>query len=256
MLPGDRVIIATDGLDTISAGAIIQYSAWSKTAKECVQAFLTAVEEAGKPRQDNTTVVVVDVIERGTVRDEEEPTEKPDIGDTLPLYMPELQEVRAAAARSAGEKTAPEEPITEVRAPEEPITEVRAPEEPVAEEPPEEIPVLEELVEEPPAEEHELEVPSLDDITFEEPAEEPPAEPVSYEPAYEAPYFEEPKPKKGKGLIIGLALVALLAIGAGAYYKLVLREGKQFPFPVVSSRGSAQARHAQRGEAFKAAGAR
>jgi formylglycine-generating enzyme required for sulfatase activity/serine/threonine protein phosphatase PrpC len=62
--PGDRVIIASDGLDTLGAGAIIQYSSWSATAKECVYALLKAVEDANKINQDNTTLIVVDIKER------------------------------------------------------------------------------------------------------------------------------------------------------------------------------------------------
>ncbi len=61
---GDRVIVASDGLDTLGAGAIIQYSSWSTTAKECVYALLKAVEDANKINQDNTTLIVIDVKER------------------------------------------------------------------------------------------------------------------------------------------------------------------------------------------------
>lgn len=62
--PGDRVIVASDGLDTLGAGAIIQYSSWSATAKECVYSRLKAVEDANKINQDNTTLIVVDIKER------------------------------------------------------------------------------------------------------------------------------------------------------------------------------------------------
>jgi formylglycine-generating enzyme required for sulfatase activity/serine/threonine protein phosphatase PrpC len=61
---GDRIIVASDGLDTLGAGAIIQYSSWSSTAKECVYALLKAVEDASKINQDNTTLIVVDIKER------------------------------------------------------------------------------------------------------------------------------------------------------------------------------------------------
>jgi len=64
LLPGDRVIIASDGLDTLTEDQILKTSAWSHTPKECVSALLGAVDEAKKPRQDNTTIVVVDVLER------------------------------------------------------------------------------------------------------------------------------------------------------------------------------------------------
>ncbi|MCK4709394.1 MAG: SUMF1/EgtB/PvdO family nonheme iron enzyme, partial [Gammaproteobacteria bacterium] len=52
------------GLDTLGAGAIIQYSSWSATARECVYALLKAVEEANKINQDNTTIIVVDIKEK------------------------------------------------------------------------------------------------------------------------------------------------------------------------------------------------
>mgnify|MGYP003947196093 CR=1 FL=1 len=58
---GDRIILCSDGLDTLSAGKIIQYSEWSESTKECADALMTAVEEANMPRQDNTTAVVVNV---------------------------------------------------------------------------------------------------------------------------------------------------------------------------------------------------
>lgn len=62
--PGDRIIIASDGLDTIGAGAITQYSAWSNTPKECVYALLKAVEDVKRKNQDNTTIIVVDINEK------------------------------------------------------------------------------------------------------------------------------------------------------------------------------------------------
>lgn len=62
--PGDRIIVASDGLDTLGAGAIIQYSSWSTTAKECVYALLKAVEDANKINQDNTTLIVLDIKEK------------------------------------------------------------------------------------------------------------------------------------------------------------------------------------------------
>lgn len=61
---GDRVILCSDGMDTLSAGKIIQFCDWSETPKECTEALLGAVEDAAMPKQDNTTVVVVDVREK------------------------------------------------------------------------------------------------------------------------------------------------------------------------------------------------
>ncbi|MCH9671662.1 MAG: SUMF1/EgtB/PvdO family nonheme iron enzyme, partial [Gammaproteobacteria bacterium] len=107
LLAGDRVIIASDGLDTLGAGTIIQMSAWSPTPKECVDALLKAVEDAAKPRQDNTTVVVVDVADRDAEVAAAPPpappaaaAAEPDPDETQPLDQAEI-----AAAISAS-KTA------------------------------------------------------------------------------------------------------------------------------------------------------
>ena len=91
LIPGDRVIIASDGLDTLGAGAIIQYSSWSDTAKECVYALLKAVEDANKINQDNTTIIVIDVKERGAkvapVEAEAEPKSEASVDEAF-TYKP------------------------------------------------------------------------------------------------------------------------------------------------------------------------
>ena len=70
---GDRILICSDGMDTLSAGKIIQFSDWSGSPKECAEALLNAVEETGMPKQDNVTVVVVDVKEKEAAGQEAEP---------------------------------------------------------------------------------------------------------------------------------------------------------------------------------------
>jgi formylglycine-generating enzyme required for sulfatase activity/serine/threonine protein phosphatase PrpC len=62
--PGDRLLICSDGMDTLSAGKIIQYSEWSESTKECADALMQAVEDVGMPKQDNTTAVVINVAEK------------------------------------------------------------------------------------------------------------------------------------------------------------------------------------------------
>lgn len=62
---GDRLVICTDGLDTLSEGKIVQYTDWADNSKECSESLLSAVEEAGYPKQDNTTVVVAMVEDDG-----------------------------------------------------------------------------------------------------------------------------------------------------------------------------------------------
>ncbi len=97
--PGDRILIASDGLDTLGNGAIIQYSSWSATAKECVYALLKAVEDANKINQDNTTLIVVDVKER---------TKQEEIEISAP--EPELPVTRVADVPVAEEPKEPKEP--------------------------------------------------------------------------------------------------------------------------------------------------
>ena len=117
LLPEDRLIIASDGLDTISEGTIIQFSAWSKTPKECVEALIKAVEDAEKPRQDNTTVIVVDVLQRDAAPAPAPApaAEKPSMGDTQPIDLDALEEAKQAeaAAEAEAEIELPGAPETE-----------------------------------------------------------------------------------------------------------------------------------------------
>ena len=76
--PGDRLIMASDGLDTLSHGKIISYCKESETAKDCSEALLQGVEDAGMPRQDNATAVVINISEdeditSTTITEREEP---------------------------------------------------------------------------------------------------------------------------------------------------------------------------------------
>ncbi len=59
---GDRLIICSDGLDTLDEATKLAACAASASPKECVAALLQAVTDAAKPRQDNTTVIVCDVL--------------------------------------------------------------------------------------------------------------------------------------------------------------------------------------------------
>ncbi len=62
--PGDRLILSSDGLDTLTSETIIEICAAAATPKLCVEALLQSVTDAGAPRQDNTTVICIDVAER------------------------------------------------------------------------------------------------------------------------------------------------------------------------------------------------
>ncbi len=92
MRPGDRIIVASDGLDTLGNGAVIQYSSWSATAKECVYALLKAVEDANKINQDNTTLIVVDIKERARHEEIETPVKQPDAPVTQVVEAPIIEE--------------------------------------------------------------------------------------------------------------------------------------------------------------------
>lgn len=61
---GDRLLICSDGMDTLSAGKIIQFSEWSETPKEYAEALMKAVEDIGMPKQDNTTAVIVNISDK------------------------------------------------------------------------------------------------------------------------------------------------------------------------------------------------
>jgi formylglycine-generating enzyme required for sulfatase activity/serine/threonine protein phosphatase PrpC len=62
---GDRIIMSTDGLDSLNAAKILSYSDGARGARDFVSVLLKGVEEAAIPRQDNTTVVVIDLPGRG-----------------------------------------------------------------------------------------------------------------------------------------------------------------------------------------------
>ncbi|MGE0485847.1 MAG: SUMF1/EgtB/PvdO family nonheme iron enzyme [Gammaproteobacteria bacterium] len=64
LVSGDRVILSSDGLDTLASETIVEICAGAPLAKQCVEALLQGVTDAAAPRQDNTTVIVIDVIEK------------------------------------------------------------------------------------------------------------------------------------------------------------------------------------------------
>ena len=100
LLPGDRLIIASDGLDTLKADTILKTSTWSHTPKECVSGLLKAVEDAKRPRQDNTTIVVVDVVERQQPEGQAAPT--PVAAVAVTPAKPEFARERDLPTESSG----------------------------------------------------------------------------------------------------------------------------------------------------------
>jgi len=85
---GDRLIVASDGLDTISVDDFPFLSKNAPTAQAFADALVQAVQAANKNNQDNTTVVVVDVI--GSIGDDTTQETPGDwVGDT---FLPGLDE--------------------------------------------------------------------------------------------------------------------------------------------------------------------
>ena len=112
---GDKILICSDGMDTLSEGKIIQYIDWSDTPKECSEALLNAVEEAGMPKQDNTTAVVVKVVDKAAeasaaAAEPEEDDDDEDITDTSGFKKPDLDKTADIADVEAAPEAAPEPP--------------------------------------------------------------------------------------------------------------------------------------------------
>jgi protein phosphatase len=61
LLPGDVVILASDGIHSIAEADIARLASAAGTPAAAAEALLAAVDAAGEPYQDNTTVVVVRV---------------------------------------------------------------------------------------------------------------------------------------------------------------------------------------------------
>ncbi|RLA10250.1 MAG: hypothetical protein DRQ54_00110 [Gammaproteobacteria bacterium] len=104
---GDRLIVASDGLDTISSDDFPFLSKNAATPQALADALVGAVEAAGKSNQDNTTVVVVDVIgSGGDDTDQETPGDW--VGDSI---LAGLDEDTAQDITTAVDQTVEEEGV-------------------------------------------------------------------------------------------------------------------------------------------------
>lgn len=65
---GDRVLLASDGLETLRDEEIARLSSGRRTSPEIVSDLLGAVEAKGSPSQDNATVVVYQHVEAAVFR--------------------------------------------------------------------------------------------------------------------------------------------------------------------------------------------
>ncbi len=81
---GDRLLLASDGLDTLAATKILALLARNASAKECVDAILLAVADARMPRQDNATVIVVTVTDQAEFKPRAAPAAPLGMTDAIP----------------------------------------------------------------------------------------------------------------------------------------------------------------------------
>ncbi len=58
---GDRLLLASDGLNTLIEDRIVALCPASRSARECAEGLLAAVTDTGAKYQDNATVVVIEV---------------------------------------------------------------------------------------------------------------------------------------------------------------------------------------------------
>lgn len=103
--PGDRLIIASDGLDSANTGDFPYISKANATAQGFANALIAAVEATGKKNQDNTTVIVIDVYaEPGEILPvtEEDDTFLPEDEDNDDTLRPEVEEGSLAEEELSG----------------------------------------------------------------------------------------------------------------------------------------------------------
>ncbi len=124
----DKIILCSDGVDTLTHGKIIQYSEWAESAKECSEALLSAVEEEAVPRQDNTTAVAVFISDSAIIGADEAAVEEVNIGsDTLPAPEAPLLEAEAEYVEEAPPPAQepppppPAEPVFKAQVPDEEV---------------------------------------------------------------------------------------------------------------------------------------
>ncbi|MGH8488614.1 MAG: SUMF1/EgtB/PvdO family nonheme iron enzyme, partial [Gammaproteobacteria bacterium] len=103
LLPGDKVILATDGLDTLAEDQIAALSADASTANGLVDGLLKAAENAKAKHQDNTTVLAINVLERAEpVKSEPAPSIQTEaVVRPAPPAVDEVPEVAAPEPRRA-----------------------------------------------------------------------------------------------------------------------------------------------------------
>ena len=97
LLPGDKVILATDGLDTLAEDQIAALGNDASTANSLVDGLLKAAENAKAKHQDNTTVLAIHVLERTEAVQRAPPPSIQTEAVTLPA-PPTAEEIPAVSA--------------------------------------------------------------------------------------------------------------------------------------------------------------
>ncbi|MGH8532911.1 MAG: SUMF1/EgtB/PvdO family nonheme iron enzyme, partial [Gammaproteobacteria bacterium] len=103
LLPGDKVILATDGLDTLAEDQIAALGNDASTANSLVDGLLKAAENAKAKHQDNTTVLAIHVLDRTEpVKSEPAPSiQTKAVALPAPPAVDEVPEVAAPEPRRA-----------------------------------------------------------------------------------------------------------------------------------------------------------
>ena len=204
---GDKLVVCSDGLDTLSEGKIIQYSDWADNSKECSDALMDAVEDAAMPRQDNTTAVVV-IVSDDSVSDAA--AEEDDDDDDDDATTPGAVNMGDTIEMKAGDLVDDEdEPVTEPVSEPEPETEQ-------ADDPGEtvDLSASEEATES--KEEVEEAAPDVPPVTI--------AEDVD----------DEATEKSKTGLIIGIAATVFIAVAVGGYFMFGGSKSEDVDVEIVS----------------------
>ncbi len=201
---GDKLVVCSDGLDTLSEGKIIQYSDWADNSKECSEALMDAVEDAAMPRQDNTTAVVVlvsdDSVSAAAEEDDDDITTPGavNLGDTVEMKAGDLLDDE-------------DEPVTE------PVSEPEPEPEPEQADAPGEtvdLAATEEATDS--KEEVEEAAPDVPPVTI--------AEDVA----------DEATEKSKTGLIIGVAATVFIAVTVGGYFTFGGSKSEDVDIEIVS----------------------
>ena len=104
--PDDILILASDGLDTLSEGQILESASKATSARDCVDVLLADVEEAGLPKQDNTTIIVV-CVGRKETEEEKIAAKAATFQSTAPSVTPNVTRPPAAPAKPRFERSKP-----------------------------------------------------------------------------------------------------------------------------------------------------